>query len=229
MTRMKLFYIDKDGTCYRTVEFNGDGYCINPDDNGWIGLQHLIKWKFNINDMEKSFKDMMCVFNREAYDYPEDELDFYIARTCSGEELYKTIKHSYTDYIYIRNDGPDIETPAGIVKTGITVFNYGSLYNSKSIEQCIIEAKDSEPYETITVEIEKTTVEGLKNLNGWHKVSEELPTHNRAVAISPAFRGNEFACYNEYDNCWDTEDGDDCLCEIDKVKYWFEIPEAPKD
>ena len=36
MTRMKLFYIDKDGTCYRTVEFNGDGYCTNPDDNGWI-------------------------------------------------------------------------------------------------------------------------------------------------------------------------------------------------
>lgn len=153
MTRMKLFYIDKDGTCYRTVEFNGDGYCTKPDDNGWIGLQHLIKWKFDINDMEKSFKDMMCVFNREAYGYPEDELDFYITRTCSGEELYKTIKHSYTDYVYIRNDGPDIETPAGIVKTGITVFNYSSLYNSKSIEQCITEAKDSEPYETITVEI----------------------------------------------------------------------------
>lgn len=30
MTRMKLFYIDKDGTCYRTVEFNGDGYCTKP-------------------------------------------------------------------------------------------------------------------------------------------------------------------------------------------------------
>ena len=139
--------------------------------------------------MEKSFKDMMCVFNREAYDYPEDELDFYIARTCSGEELYKTIKHSYTDYIYIRNDGPDIETPAGIVKTGITVFNYGSLYNSKSIEQCIIEAKDSEPYETITVEIEKTTVEEKrKNKRNIEKLCKLW--YNKIIIISIKFINN---------------------------------------
>lgn len=153
MTRMKLFYIDKFGNCYRTVEFNGDGYCIKPTDNGWIGLQHLIKWKFDANNTEKAFTDMMHAFNKETYDYPEDELDYFITRTCSGEELYDKIQNSYTDYIYIRNDGPDIETPAGLVKTGITVFDFSSIYSSKSIEQCIAEAKDSEPYETITIEI----------------------------------------------------------------------------
>ena len=153
MTRMKLFYISKDGTCFRTVEFNGDGYCTKSDDNGWIGLQHLIKWKFDTNNTEKSFIDMMHAFNKETYDYPEDELDYFITRACSGEELYDKIQNSYTDYIYIRNDGHDIETPAGLVKTGITVFYFDSLYNSKSIEECITEAKDSEPYETITVEI----------------------------------------------------------------------------
>lgn len=78
-------------------------------------------------------------------------------------------------------------------------------------------------------ESEKATNEELKNLNGWRNASKELPTHNRAVAISPAFKGCEFACYNKYDNCWDTEDGDDYLCDIDEVKYWFEIPEAPKE
>lgn len=66
-------------------------------------------------------------------------------------------------------------------------------------------------------------------LNGWHRVSDGLPKHNRPVAIAPSFNGSKFARYNGYDKCWDNEDGDDALCVLDAVKYWFEIPEAPKE
>lgn len=110
------------------------------------------------------------------------------------------------------------------------VENPQGLYmDSQDVETLVSELDDAFEHCKMDLESEKATVEELKNSNGWHKVSEELPTHNRAVAISPEFKGCGFACYNEYDNCWDTEDGDDYLCDIDKVKYWFEIPEAPKD
>lgn len=105
----------------------------------------------------------------------------------------------------------------------------GLYMDSQDVEALVSELDDAFENCKMDLESEKAIVEELKNSHGWHKVSEELPTHNRAVAISPEFKGCGFACYNEYDNCWDTEDGDDRLCSIDEVKYWFEIPEVPKD
>lgn len=139
MTRMKLFYIDKNGECYRSTEFNGNGYCNHPDDNGWIGLQELIKFipGDNEDDLLSSFKEMIANFNKKTYEYPDDELDYFITTNISGAELFDRIKNSCTDYIYIRNDGPEIHTESGVVKTGITVFNFTTIYNSVSIEQCI--------------------------------------------------------------------------------------------
>lgn len=105
----------------------------------------------------------------------------------------------------------------------------GLYMDSQDVETLVSELDDAFEHCKMDLESEKATVEELKNSNGWHNASEELPTHHRAVAISPEFKGCGFACYNEYDNCWDTEDGDDYLCDIDEIKYWFEIPEAPKD
>lgn len=34
--------------------------------------------------------------------------------------------------------------------------------------------------------------------------------------------------WNPYDDCWDTEDGDDFYCHIEKVYSWMELPEVPK-
>ena len=104
----------------------------------------------------------------------------------------------------------------------------GLYMDSQDVEALVSELDDAFEHCKMDLESEKATVEELKNSNGWHNASEELPTHHRAVAISPEFKGCGFACYNEYDNCWDTEDGDDYLCDIDEIKYWFEIPEAPK-
>ena len=62
----------------------------------------------------------------------------------------------------------------------------------------------------------------------WKKVSNELPSHSRAVAIFPHHNGNEFACWNEYHKCWDTPDGDDYMCDKDSVFCWVEIPDVPQ-
>lgn len=66
--------------------------------------------------------------------------------------------------------------------------------------------------------------------NDWKLCKDELPaTHDRAVAIYPPFKGREFACWNEHDGCWDTEYGDDYLCDREKVIAWFEIPPVPEE
>lgn len=115
------------------------------------------------------------------------------------------------------------------VESGETLAPTGYVYCADEVEALVSELDDAFEHCKMNLESEKATVEELKNSNGWHNASEELPTHHRAVAISPEFKGCGFARYNEYDNCWDTEDGDDRLCDIDDVNYWFEIPEAPKD
>lgn len=88
----------------------------------------------------------------------------------------------------------------------------------------------NEQFEQLRIKygLAKSETDTETDLNGWHKVSDGFPKHSRAVAISPAFNGNEFACYNDYEKCWDTEDGDDFLCALDEVTYWYEIPEAPR-
>lgn len=66
-------------------------------------------------------------------------------------------------------------------------------------------------------------------MSQWKKTSEELPNHGRAVAIFPHHNGHEFACWNNYHKCWDTEDGDDYMCDKDAVYCWFDIPEVPEE
>ena len=61
-------------------------------------------------------------------------------------------------------------------------------------------------------------------------VSEDgFPAHDRPVAIFPSFHSNEFACWNEECDCWDSEDGDDYMCDKDAVVAWFEIPTIPDE
>jgi hypothetical protein len=65
---------------------------------------------------------------------------------------------------------------------------------------------------------------------GWHMVSEDgFPAHDRPVAIFPSFHGHEFACWNEKCDSWDSEDGDDYMCDKDAVAAWFEIPIIPDE
>lgn len=58
----------------------------------------------------------------------------------------------------------------------------------------------------------------------WHDTTEEVPSDKNPVAIYPCFKGNDFAIWNSYDNCWDDETGDDFLCHKESVKKWYAIP-----
>lgn len=142
MTRMRLFFIDKNGTCYRSTEFNGNGYCHHPQDNGWIGLERLIKFVPTDDVEDVGFTDMIMMFNEATFDYPSDEVSYiYKTANIDGNELLDIIKNSYTDYIYIRNDASPLQTEAGEIKSGITVFEFGHLYDSPKIQECIEKAK----------------------------------------------------------------------------------------
>lgn len=77
---------------------------------------------------------------------------------------------------------------------------------------------------TMQVRELEATISKMETTQKWNSVKNGVPTHNRAVAIFPPFKGCEFACYNEFECCWDTEDGDDYLCDLDEVEKWFEIP-----
>jgi hypothetical protein len=63
----------------------------------------------------------------------------------------------------------------------------------------------------------------------WTKTSDSVPAHRNAVAIFPPWQGHEFACWNEYEQCWDGDDGDDFLCHKSAVFCWYEIPEVPAE
>jgi hypothetical protein len=59
--------------------------------------------------------------------------------------------------------------------------------------------------------------------NGWVSVDDSVPDDDEPVAIWPEVRGHRFAAWNPYDDCWDTEDGDDYLCDKHDVKKWYAI------
>lgn len=54
-------------------------------------------------------------------------------------------------------------------------------------------------------------------------VDDSVPDDDEPVAIWPEVRGHRFAVWNPYDDCWDTEDGDDYLCDKFEVKKWYAI------
>lgn len=64
---------------------------------------------------------------------------------------------------------------------------------------------------------------------GWKFTKDETPKTKEPVAIFPEFNGNSFACWNDYEKCWDDETADDYLCDKDSVKCWYEIPPIPEE
>lgn len=59
--------------------------------------------------------------------------------------------------------------------------------------------------------------------SGWHLTKDELPENDEPVAIWPSFQGRQFAVWNKECDCWDTEDGDDYMCDKDAVEKWYPI------
>lgn len=68
-----------------------------------------------------------------------------------------------------------------------------------------------------------------KDIKFWKYTDKETPRTKEPVAIFPSFQGHEFAVWNDYEQCWDDETGDDYMCDKDKVIGWCEIPPIPEE
>lgn len=71
-----------------------------------------------------------------------------------------------------------------------------------------------------------------KNMN-WIKTSEQIPLKTgkssyEQIACLVVRNGDiRIAVWNFQECSWDTEDGDDFLCEASGCPYWAELPELP--
>ena len=68
----------------------------------------------------------------------------------------------------------------------------------------------------------KNCKEGCEG-SGWHVTKDEVPENDEPVAIYPSFQGHQFAVWNQHEQCWDDESGDDYLCNKDEVAKWYPI------
>lgn len=59
--------------------------------------------------------------------------------------------------------------------------------------------------------------------SGWRLTDCQVPGDDEPVAIWPEVHGHRFAVWNPYDDCWDTADGDDYLCDKFDVKKWYPV------
>lgn len=63
----------------------------------------------------------------------------------------------------------------------------------------------------------------------WKNLNEEKPIGNERVLVCDShFHEVRILVYNDFHECWDTEDGDDYYCDLDAVTYWMHLP-AYKD
>lgn len=94
MTRGKIFYIDRDGKVYSSVEFNGDMY---PDGNADRILEMFETGFFTHYNNYESF---VIRFNKSHYGYEEELIHPFICK----EERVIDVTGNWTDYLYIINN-----------------------------------------------------------------------------------------------------------------------------
>lgn len=59
----------------------------------------------------------------------------------------------------------------------------------------------------------------------WKDINENKPIDGARVLVCDIYyRQVRILTYNEYNECWDGEDGDDYECDLDRCPYWTELP-----
>lgn len=57
------------------------------------------------------------------------------------------------------------------------------------------------------------------------RISEKIPGQDEYVLVKRQEKGYWTPkVYNAYDNCWDTEDGDDYDIDVDENDIWLRLP-----
>ncbi len=63
----------------------------------------------------------------------------------------------------------------------------------------------------------------------WKKVSIEEPKDGERVLVwDSEFNECTIKVFNKIHNCWDSEDGDEYVCDLDRYEFWMRLPEEPK-
>lgn len=67
-----------------------------------------------------------------------------------------------------------------------------------------------------------------KEMNKWIKLVDQKPQdRQRVLVFNETCREATIQVYNDYDQCWDTEDGDDYEFDLSNGIYWSPIPDNP--
>ena len=72
----------------------------------------------------------------------------------------------------------------------------------------------------------------------WKDITKEQPTDGTMVLVWDNYYGYvRLLVYNDYDHCWDTEDGDEFEMTLDetlanepdklRIEFWMETPDQP--
>lgn len=67
--------------------------------------------------------------------------------------------------------------------------------------------------------------------NPWININEKHPNDNeRVLTWNNKFKEARIQVFNEYYQCWDTEDGDDSEYGLDDgiIQYWMPLPKNPQ-
>lgn len=60
----------------------------------------------------------------------------------------------------------------------------------------------------------------------WKNLNEEKPMGNERVLVcDERFREVRILVYNDFHECWDTEDGDDYYCDLSAITWWMSLPD----
>lgn len=63
----------------------------------------------------------------------------------------------------------------------------------------------------------------------WKDITVEKPNDGEFVLTFERCRGIDILCWDEYYQCWDDHEGDDFYSkDLDQIKYWMRLPDAPK-
>jgi hypothetical protein len=60
----------------------------------------------------------------------------------------------------------------------------------------------------------------------WKDFNVERPIGmSRVLVCDTYFHEVRILVYNDFNECWDTEDGDDYYCDLGRIIYWLPLPD----
>ena len=93
------------------------------------------------------------------------------------------------------------------------------------LKQIFKEAKDAIISSIVEDRISIIKRNNKEYIMKWNNINEKRPVDGSRVLVCDIYyRQVRILTYNEYEDCWDREDGDDYYCDIDRCPYWTELP-----